>query len=437
MTDRPTPPEKMAEAAPVAPPDLPQDPIGLGEAPRNESVRPVERVDRPWYTDPPKLVGVLGFALALATVGERLWVREQEVTSVRLQQLRDATTQLADIQTEYLEAVAAAPSNLYALGVAKNTKRQMYLQTAAALLEHAAVKRQTSSQVLAALGTEWMTDGRYDLARTYLTDALLAPGADEPIQPFLLRSLGGLYKLPNTGFANPKLSRDYYDRALALLDKRPDDTAHLTYAETLLAEASIDVIYGHMTSVKRLAGVARERLGRVRAVSPMKTQLERLAAAYERGEQYAQTQAATLQPQRVVPGEPLPSPVTSTTPPVGDSVAAASSTNALLDATIEAWRLIPGQISGVEMDVLVDGQLIGQISNINGASPTLKLSKLSGGLHKFVFANMKAYFVDPVKGLTLSGSGFTCDGRFELSPGQPTLRANVGSGPNGMMCALR
>jgi hypothetical protein len=188
-----------------------------------------------WYKDPSKVVGVLGFVLALSTLGERMWVREQEQNRERLQQLRDVTSTLADIQVEYLEVLSKAPPNTYALGVAKNTKRQMYLQTAAALLEYRAVRQQASPQILASLGAEMTNDGRYEEARNFFRDALAAPGVDYAVRPYLLRSLGQLYRIPNTTFADVDLARDYFQQSLTELDKRVDDTGHLAWAETVLA----------------------------------------------------------------------------------------------------------------------------------------------------------------------------------------------------------
>jgi len=377
-----------------------------------------------WYTDPSKLVGVLGFVLALGTLGERMWVRDQEQTLQRLQQLREVTSALADIQVEYLQALAEAPSNIYALGVAKNTKRQMYLQTAAALLKYDKVKRETSSQVLAALGGEVMNDGRYEAAMAYLTDALQAPGAEEATRPYLLRSLGHLYRIPNTRFVNVATSRDYFDQALEIFDKRPDDTGHLAWAETVLTEASVEVTYGDRERAKNLASRAAERLAKVRSVSPLKAQLERLAAGFARGEQFAQTQTASVQ-------QPLP---THENPPSdAPSPVAADST---VTAVIEIWTPIPGQVSGVEMGVTVDGKDVGDLSNLR-EERQLKVPPLSSGVHKFAFTNIKVYFIDPAKGPSMTVSGLSCEGLWELLPQRTRLKANVGSGPNGVMCSLK
>jgi tetratricopeptide (TPR) repeat protein len=241
-----------------------------------------------WYTDPSKLVGVLGFVLALGTLGERCAVRSSELTAERLQDLRNVTGQLADIQSDFLEAVEKNPGNLYQLGTAKNTKRQMLLQTADALLDYDAVRRGASAQIYGALASEAMSDGRYDHARQYFERALTAPGADESLTPFILRSLGMLYRVPNTPISNTQTAASYFARARAIFGRRADDAGQLSWAETVLTEGNLELTYGNADYAKQLATQAQERLQSVKMVSPARTQLLRWAAALEHGEHFAQ-----------------------------------------------------------------------------------------------------------------------------------------------------
>jgi tetratricopeptide (TPR) repeat protein len=399
---------------------------------KREAEVPVAAKRDRWYRDPSKIVGVLGFMLALGTLGERIWVREQEQNNQRLQQLREVTSALADIQVEFLEILSKAPPNTYALGVAKNTKRQMYMQSAAALLNYRAVRKNASAQVFAALGAEMSNDGRYEAARTFYTDALAAPGIDDAARPYVLRSLGQLYRIPNTKFANLDLAREYFRKALAELDKRSDDSGQLAWAETILSEASLEVVYGDLPRTKALASQARERIGKVRSLSPFRTQLERLAAAYERGEQYPQTQDAALQQVSTVQQGPTIRPA---------SVPQSTSVGATLNSspshsTIEIWLPLAGQVSGVEMEVSIDGKEVGHVSNLQDTRQ-LDLPELLKGVHRFTFTNMKAYFIDATKAPSMTGQGFSCTGLFELTASKAILKANVGSGPNGVMCTLQ
>jgi len=378
------------------------------------------------------VVGVLGFILALGTLGERMWVREQEQNNQRLQQLREVTGKLADIQVEYLEILSKTPSNTYALGVAKNTKRQMYLQTAAALLEYPTVKKNASAQIFGALGAETSSDGRFEAAKSFYVDALAAPGMDDVTRPYILRSLGQLYRIPNTNFANVDVAREYFRKALTELDKRSDDAGHLAWAETVLTEASLEVVYGDLPRTKALALQARDRIGKVRSLSPLRTQLERLAAAFERGEQYQQTQnAAPLQISTVVQEAPIQPATVVQSPNVGSTQSASPS-----QATIEIWSPVAGQISGAEMEVSIDGKGVGPLSNLK-ETRQLVLPELLKGFHRFTFTNMKAYFIDATKAPSMTGQGFSCTGVFELNASKAILKANVGSGPNGMMCTLQ
>jgi hypothetical protein len=413
-------------------------------APRIVS-KPASSGDKPWYLDPPKVAGVLGFVLALGTLGERLWVREQEQTQQRLVQLSEVVSSLADIQVEYLEALGKAPSNIYALGVAKNTKRQMHLQTAAALLSYQRVKARASAQILAALGGEYMSDGRYDEAAGNLLAALKAPGADDTTKPSLLRALGILHRVPETRVTNLPAARDYFKRARDMQDARRDETGHLSWAETMLTEASYDVTYGDLPRAKLLAEQARMRLAKCRSLSPLRSQLEQLAAAFARGEQYAQAQGgiAQIQPPAAspslprTPGPPVPSPAPAGASPStdkgGPTLAAAPPA---FPAAIEIWDQIPGQVSGVEMDIHVDGTQVGRVSNLDDRRE-VRLGNLATGFHSFSFVNMSAYLIDPAKGRTPMASGFACSGAFHFTGTKTVLRANVGTGPNGMMCTLQ
>jgi tetratricopeptide (TPR) repeat protein len=402
-------------------------PAQNAETPENVIKQPTKHGDIPWYRDPPKVAGVLAFVLSLGTLGERILVRNQEQTQQRLQQLREVTGRLADIQAEYLTALAAAPSNIYALGVAKNTKRQMYLQTAAALLDDGSVKQLASPQIFAALASEVMTDGRYAAAKQYFSDALkVLPDTDEATRPFILRALGQLHRIPATEFVDPKLSTDYFAQALAIFDKRGDDTGHLSWAETVLSEASLEVTYGDPSRAKDLANQALARLKRVRTISPFRTQLERLAGAFERGEQFAQTQEGYAPNPVSPPDAKLPRPAD----------AAAMQGQSSPNATVEIWTPIPGQISGAEIELSIDGVNVGPLSNLT-PKRQLALPPVSPGIHKFTFANVRAYLVDPSKGPSLASSGFSCGGLFESPAPGATLRANIGSGPAGVLCALQ
>ena len=434
--------------AALAPQDAPSVSPNAGDAqaPPAPPVagKPAGSGDKPWYLDPPKVAGVLGFLLALGTLGERLWVREQEQTHQRLVQLSEVVSSLADIQVEYLEALGKAPSNIYALGVAKNTKRQMHLQTAAALLAYPRVRTQASAQILAALGGEHLNDGRYEEAASHLLAALHAPGADDTTKPSLLRALGILHRVPETRVTNLPAARDYFKRAREMQDARRDDTGHLSWAETMLTEASFDVTYGDLPRAKILAGEARTRLARCRSLSPLRSQLEQLAAAYARGEQYAQVQGGIAQvqppaaspnlPHTPVPAVPSPAPAATPSNEKGTPTVAAATT--AFPAAIEIWDQVPGQVSGVEMDIHVDGKQVGRVSNLEDRRE-VRLGNLATGFHNFSFVNMNAYLIDAAKGRTAMASGFACSGVFHFTGTKTVLRANVGTGPNGVLCTLQ
>jgi hypothetical protein len=450
MTNEPVAPNTVPQGGPVMTGTAPEPPVE-GDVRRDDAKAdtaavvagtPASGSDKPWYLDPPKVAGVLAFVLSLSTVGERLWVRDQELVQQRLQQLREVTVSLADIQGEYLEALTKAPSNIYALGVATNTKRQMHLQTAAALLDYPDVHRQASSHIFGALAAEVMSDGRYEAAKTYFEEALKAPGADDSMKPLLFRALAQLHRLPNTSFANADIARQYFEQALGMFDKRLDDTGHVLWAETVLTAANSEITFGDLARGKALAQQARERLARCRVLSPVRTQLERLADAFERGEQYSQTQDGALQPTPAVQGPP-PQPPSPQQPPLQQqpqpqpSTGGPQGSQTTRSAAIEVWAPIPGQISGVEMDVYVDGKQVGRLSNGDNAPRQLQVADLSPGIHKFAYARMNAYFIDPVKGRSLTASGFACAGLFELAADRNAFKVNVGSGPNGMMCTLQ
>ncbi len=400
-----------------------------------EAVVPPAPPASPWYKDPPKLVGVLGFALALATLGERTLVRSSELTAQRLQELRNVMGDLADIQSDYLEALAANPQNIYQLGTAKNTKRQMLLQTADALLDYPSVKRQASAQIFGALASEALSDGRYDLAKTYFENALLAPGASPWVKPFLLRSLGILYRVPNTPVTDTTKAADYFAQARSLLDARSDDAAHLSWAETVLTEGNLEVMYGNVERAKELADQAQTRIEKVRSLSPQKTQLLRWSTALGRGEQFAQTQDAALA-QPVSPGVTDSASAPATTRQSGPIASSVAGTASGARVSFELWAPVPGQLSGAEMTIHVDGKEVGQLSNL-GKTRRLDVTGVSPGAHKLELLISKVYFIDPVNGPSATGGGFRCDALFEAKTAATPLKINVATGFNGLLCGAQ
>ena len=400
-----------------------------------EAVVPLAPPTAPWYKDPPKLVGVLGFALALATLGERALVRSSELTAQRLQELRNVTGELADLQSEYLEALAANPQNIYQLGTAKNIKRQMLLQTADALLDHRSVKHQASAQVFGALASEAMSDGRFDLAKTYFEAALLAPGAAPSVKPFLLRSLGVLYRVPNTPLTDTTKAAGYFAQARSRLDTRSDDSAHLSWAETVLTEGNLEAMHGNVERAKELAGQAQRRIEKVKSLSPLKSQLVRWSTALGRGEQFGQTHDAALA-QPVPPSvsdSPSAPAVTVQRGPTGLSATGAASATGV---SFELWAPVPGQMSGVEMTVQVDGKEVGQLSNL-GSTRRLDVKGVSPGAHKLALWISNVYFIDPVSGPSPTAGGFRCDALFEVKTAAAPLKINVATGFNGLLCGAQ
>jgi len=367
-----------------------------------------------WYKDVAKVIGVLGFVVSMFTVIERFWVRSEERTQARLEALRAVTGQLADVQAEYLEMVARAPANLYALGVAKNTKRQMLIQTANSLIADPDVRAQAGPVVFAELANEMSSDGRYEEARVMFEEALKLADNDLTTKVAVLRTLGGLYGVANTKFQDPGKSRDYFEQALGLLDRRNDDAGKLAWAETKLQQANMEIVYGAPGKAKSMASDAKSRIDQVRAASPLKTQLENIANAIMRGEQYGQTQESTK--------------------PVGSTTTSGPAPGAAVVAAIEMWAPIPGQVSGAEMVVAIDGASVGKLSNLQ-ANRTLQLPPLTTGIHRLSLSQIAAYYVDPVNGPRPSSAGMTCNTLFELQQGKSKLHLNVGGGAGGVLCA--
>jgi hypothetical protein len=382
-----------------------------------------DKRDTPWYKDPPRLVGVLGFALAFATLGERALVRESELTAQRMQQLRDVTGQLADIQNDYLEAVEKNPTNLYLLGTAKNTKRQMLLQTADALLGYAKVRQQASAQIYGALASEALSDGRYERSRTYFERALEAPGTDDSVKPFILRSLGMLYRVPGTPISDPKTAARYFVEARSVFEKRADDAARLSWAETVLTEANVELTYGNTGHAKELAAQAQARIATVKVVSPVTTQLVRWAAAVRDGQQFGQPHEAAASDAAMPVSPGLAEPSAARSPGVSE-------------VGFELWPPIAGQPSGAELTLHVDGRDVGRLSNL-GQSRRLVVKGLSNGPHRLALSIAKVYFMDPANGPSPVGGDLRCETWFEVKAREAILELNVANGFNGLVCGAR
>jgi hypothetical protein len=88
------------------------------------------------------------------------------------------------------------------------------------------------------------------------------------------------------------------------------------------------------------------------------------------------------------------------------------------------------------MMISIDDQSLGVVSNLKG-NRRLKGNALTPGIHTFAFTNIAAYFVDPTKGPTITASGLSCAGVFELRDPKTVLTANIASGLNGLMCVIQ
>ena len=177
---------------------------------------------------------------------------------------------------------------------------------------------------------------------------------------------------------------------------------------------------------------------RVKSRTTSRIQLERWSMALVKGEPFGQAPVVTPG-QSLAPTTADLSSATTAPPPGGPATAPPATDGASpspASVSLEIWAPVPGQMSGAEMTIHVDGAEVGALSNL-GNNRRLALTGVSPGAHKLALHIAKVYFMDPVKGPSLAGGPFRCDTLFEAKADSAPLRLNVANGFNGLVCAAQ
>lgn len=98
---------------------------------------------------------------------------------------------------------------------------------------------------------------------------------------------------------------------------------------------------------------------------------------------------------------------------------------------------IPGQLSGVKLDIYIDDTQIEGFNNLKG-KPAISAGSLAEGTHMFRFENIVGYFMHPTNGpqVVPQASGMQCDGQFVVSRSR-TYQLVVWLDGSGLKCDLR
>ena len=107
-------------------------------------------------------------------------------------------------------------------------------------------------------------------------------------------------------------------------------------------------------------------------------------------------------------------------------------------AQLIIWPKVPASVTGMTLNVDVDGVAKGTISNIN-TQEMLSMDTLSTGVHTFQLSGMDGFFIDG-KGIAtkVSTSSGSCHGTFSIQAFQTYYQLMVQSvDGKTLVCAIR
>jgi len=378
---------------------------------------------RPWYKERSTLVALASLLVSLSGIAERYWVRAEEATEKQLQSVRDIMVSAAELQVEWSQVRMEGLTN-YNRGVAMNTKRQLLLQSARALLKSARVHYRTSANVHLALGYEMMSDGRYGDAETDFRYAITAATRDNDSMTQVLckRTLGQLYGVRGTGLGSAatlqQRSRELFNEAATLLSNRTDDFGLKTLSETYLLQAQIEVAYGDVEFGKKQAVDAKQYIAKIHEANPVRKTLLAFADQLIAGK--VPTAETSVSPGEIVATAPSPAPAPAM--PVATE--------------LEIWTPMPGSTTGATMRVVVDGRDVGELSNLK-TQRRIQIGRLSPGVHRFELTQVAFYFMGAGGAATIVASDLSCASEFSVPPAGVRRLWIQASNPTSVACGVQ
>ncbi|MBU2013753.1 MAG: hypothetical protein KJ595_16365 [Gammaproteobacteria bacterium] len=105
---------------------------------------------------------------------------------------------------------------------------------------------------------------------------------------------------------------------------------------------------------------------------------------------------------------------------------------------IKPFPVQPGKISGVTLDVYIDGKYVDEIENI-ASQDTIEAGSFTEGLHTFRFENIDGYFVDAFGRYMQvpQMSGMECEGDFGVTASKTFQLVVWNDGMGNITCDLK
>lgn len=237
---------------------------------------------KPWYRQLPLWISIFSLLVSTGFSGYTAYIQKKEhqaeVLKNRMEIVRSALLQIADIRDQFL-SLAAAPeqNNVQATqrSVQLNTKKQILIENADALIS--GIETDVNPALIVELAYEESTDGEYDAAKRHYEFGLKNKHLDPLSTLAILRGLGDTYMQPKTNFHDNEKGREYYRRALQSSGDNDDDPALNSKTYTLAYWAYSEFLNRNMAEGnKRLA----EARAAAMKISPQNKALQQQALNY-------------------------------------------------------------------------------------------------------------------------------------------------------------
>lgn len=220
--------------------------------------------EKSWYQNASVLVSLLA---VLVTVGltsynmylQSVGIMQQEIKE-RQANVRTAVTNLVAARKENIILMQRANTNdRNQLDILINSQRQVLLEDAKALVDELGeLGTGASTNTLLILGYELQTDSDFKTAHSYYKQALQSARTEHLDRVVALRSLAGLRMIPNTGIADYKQGRDYWQQAINIQKNRNDEYGLFLLGTTYSNWGSTEDMLGNKKKAIKLLRQADE-----------------------------------------------------------------------------------------------------------------------------------------------------------------------------------
>jgi len=217
--------------------------------------------EKPWYQNASVLVSLLAVLVTVGLTSYNMYLQSvgiiQQEMKERQANVRTAVTKLVAARKENIILMQRAnTSDRNQLDILINSQRQVLLEDAKALVDELGTGASTNTLLI--LGYELQTDSDFETAHSYYKQALKSARTEHLDRVVALRSLAGLRMIPNTGIADYKQGRDYWQQAINIQKNRNDEYGLFLLGTTYSNWGSTENMLGNKKKAIKLLRLADE-----------------------------------------------------------------------------------------------------------------------------------------------------------------------------------